>query len=356
MSVKSNLNQRYQDILKATIESYIATAEPVGSKVLAQKYDFKVGAATIRNVMGKLESAGLLYQPYTSAGRVPSDSGYRLYVDRLLVPDEAAHKQVQNFLLQQLSEEKASLEALIQRLTKLLAALSGYIAVITLPQSAEVLHHLQFVPVSSEQIMLIVVTDSYQTESILLDSQLLFGKDTQAENTIAQELQLLSNLLNYHLKGRSLSEISALDWDSDAEFAPYRNLLQLLSQQLGNRLQNTNNAPLSIHGIAEVLHQPEFSQLERVQTLFYLLEEEQQQLLPLIFTVAETKPDRRVRIVIGSENPLEPMQTCTLVSANYYADSTPIGSVGVIGPTRMLYENTIALVETTADYLTQSFG
>ncbi len=357
MSCRPDLNQRYQNILKATIESYIATAEPVGSKVLAQKYDFNISSATIRNVMGKLETAGLLYQPHTSAGRIPSDSGYRLYVDRLLVPDEAIAKQLEQALLNQLSQEKASLEALIQRLTRLLAALSGYIAVITFPQnSADVLHHLQLVPVSSEQIMLIVVTDSYQTESILIPAEILLDRETElSEENITRELQFLSNLLNHHLRGRSLLGISSLDWAKDAEFAPYRGFLELLSQEIGDRLQTTNDTPLAIHGIAEVLRQPEFSELQQVQTLFYLLEEEQQQLLPLIFTVSETSNQQKVKIRIGSENPLEPMQACTLISANYYSDQNPIGSVGIIGPTRMLYDNTITLVETTADYLSDVF-
>ena len=358
MSEQPDLNQRFQSILKATIESYIATAEPVGSKVLSQKYDFNISAATIRNVMGKLENAGLLYQPHTSAGRIPSDSGYRLYVDRLLVPDEKVGRKFEQALLQQLSQEKASLEALIQRLTKLLAALSGYIAVISLPQNtADFLHHLQLVQVSSEQIVLIVVTDSLQTESILIQTEVFFDRETELseEKNLTRELQLLSNLLNHHLRGRSLAEISTLDWAKDAEFAPYRSFLQLLSQEIGDRLQVSNDTPLAIHGIAEVLRQPEFSELQQVQTLFYLLEEEQQQLLPLIFSVPETSKNQKVKIRIGSENPLEPMQACTLISANYYADRTPMGSVGIIGPTRMLYDNTITLVETTADYLSDVF-
>jgi heat-inducible transcriptional repressor len=385
MSAQPDLNQRYQNILKATIEYYIATAEPVGSKAIAQRYNFSVSSATIRNVMGRLETAGLLYQPYTSAGRVPSDFGYRMYVDRLLIPDEALGKKLEQFLLQQLSQEKASFEALIQRATKILAALSGYIAIITFPQNPnDILRHLQLVPLSTNQIMLIVVTDSYQTESIVMESS-LFGDRERSDNEefIAEELQILSNFLNHHLKGRSLSEISTLNWEQiDREFDRYTDFLKLLSRELGNYLKSINDTPLVVHGIAEILRQPEFSQLQQVQALLYLLEEEQEQLLPVIFTKSEEASSfyggvsltghtssavrrrsqpltisteksqkKRAKIKIGSENSLEPMQACTLISANYYADEVPIGSVGVIGPTRMLYDNTIALVETTADYL-----
>jgi heat-inducible transcriptional repressor len=355
MSAQPALNQRYQNILKATIEYYIATAEPVGSKAIAQRYNFNVSSATIRNVMGRLETAGLLYQPYTSAGRVPSDFGYRMYVDRLLTPDESLGKKLEQFLLEQLSQEKASFEALIQRATKILAALSGYIAIITFPQNPnDILRHLQLVPLSTNQVMLIVVTDSYQTESIIMEFS-LFGDQETSDNEefIAEELQILSNFLNHQLKGHSLSEISTLNWEQiDREFARYTDFLKVLSKELGNSLQSINDTPLVVHGIAEVLRQPEFSQLQQVQALLYLLEEEQKQLLPVIFTIpTEKSQKKRAKIKIGSENSLEPMQACTLISANYYADEVPIGSVGVIGPTRMLYDNTIALVETTADYL-----
>lgn len=359
MSVKTDFNQRYQSILKATIEYYIATAEPVGSKAIAQKYNFNVSSATIRNIMGRLEAAGLLYQPHTSAGRVPSDFGYRMYVDRLLTPDEALSKKLEKFFLKQLPQEKANFDNLIQRATKILAALSGYIAIISFPQnSSDVLRHLQLIPVSTEQIMLIVVTDSYQTESIIMESSLFFEqKNSDNEEFIAGELQILSNFLNQQLRGHSLAEISTLNWDRiDREFACYTDFLKVLSREVGNCLQSNNYSPLVIHGVAEVLRQPEFSQLQQVQTLLYLLEEEQEQLLPIIFTVPEAKSNKKkAKIKIGSENSLEPMQACTLISANYYADEVPVGSVGVIGPTRMLYDNTIALVETTADYLSDAF-
>ena len=357
MSVKPNLNQRSKNILKATIEYYIATAEPVGSKAIAQKYDFNISSATIRNVMGGLEAAGLLYQPYTSAGRIPSDFGYRMYVDRLLVPDEASGKKLEQFLLLQLSQKRASFEALIQRVTKILAALSGYIAIISFPQNSDTLRHLQLVPISIEEIMLIIVTNSYQTESIVIKSSLFFSEEAENEATIAEELQILSNFLNQKLKGRSLAEIATLNWEQiDREFARYTDFLKALSKEFASYSQPSSDAPLMIHGIAEALRQPEFSQLQQVQTLLYLLEEEQEQLLPVIFTVADSeKNNKKINIKIGSENTLEPMQTCTLISANYYAEETPLGSVGVIGPTRMLYDNTITLVETTADYLSDVF-
>ncbi len=368
MSQEPKLNERYQNILKATIKHYIATAEPVGSKAIANEFDLKISSATIRNVMGRLETAGLLYQPHTSSGRVPSDFGYRIYVDRLLIPDENIGKKLTVSLDKHLQLEKNSLEALLQRATKILSALSGYIALITFPQNTtDTLRHIQLVLVASGQIMSIIVTDSYKTESILIESAFLENQGMNDEK-IAGELQILSNFLNQQLKGLNLAEIAALNWtEIDREFACYTDFLDILSQELSRSLQTSNHTPIVIHGIAEVLHQPEFSQIQQFQTLLYLLEEKQEQLAPVIFSFPEfaaksrkksnlnSPHKKKVRIKIGAENSLEPMQTCTLVSANYYQDNIPIGSVGVIGPTRMLYENAIALVETTADYLSEAF-
>ena len=360
MSAKPNLNKRHQNILKATIEHYIATAEPVGSKVIAQEYNLNVSSSTIRNVMGRLEAAGLLYQPHTSAGRVPSDFGYRLYVDRLLIHNQAIAKKLEKSLQQKLPKEKvSSFEALIQRSTKILSALSGYIALITFPQSpSDTLRHIQLVQVSSGQIMLILVTDSYQTESILIESSpFIAEKDQLNDEEITGELQILSNFLNHKLKGKSLSKIATINWQEiDQEFEHYADFLKILSQEIHSYLKPSDDKPIVVHGIAEALRQPEFSQVEQVQTLLYLLEEEQKQLWSVIFAVPDNEnSDKKIKIKIGSENPLEPMRACTLISANYYIDEIPVGSVGVIGPTRMLYDNTITLVETTADYLSDAF-
>ena len=360
MPIQSTLNERYQTILKATIQHYIATAEPVGSKTLVKEYNFSVSSATIRSALGKLEKAGFLYQPHTSAGRVPSDSGYRIYVDNLLTLDPKIRQKLENYLSQQLKGDSWSLESLLQSAAQILANLSGYIALITLPQtSATYLRHLQLVQVSPKQVMLIVVTDSYQTQSILIDlPKSVRGDSTNIEGGLEEELAILSNFLNSKLRGSYLSELTQLDWvEIDREFARYMNFLENLLEQISRCLQPLTTTPIIIHGISEVLRLPEFSQLQQVQMLLHLLEEEQEQLLPLIFDFPELQiPAQRVRIRIGSENPLEPMHPCTLISAIYRQGNLPVGSVGIIGPTRMLYENTIPLVESTADYLSEALS
>ena len=356
MAHQSDLSARYQNILKATIKHYIATAEPVASKTLAQKYDFNVSSATIRNVMGRLEEAGLLYQPHISAGRVPSDSGYRIYVDRLILPNGEVSQTIQKSIKSELNVARASFEALLQKAAKLLSALTGYIALITFPQNINsTLHHLQLVSAGNNKVILIVVTDSFQTQSILIESP--FKSDEINESDIEHQLQLLSNFLDSKLKGLPITQIITLDWSEvDREFTQYTEFFKTLFNQLQVSFQSSNSNPILIHGVAEFLRHPEFSQLQEVQTLLSLLEEQQDRLLPAIYPVGDREDiAKKVNITIGEENPLEPMQSCTLISAKYYQDDIAVGSVGILGPKRMLYENAIALVESTANYLSNPF-
>ena len=358
MPNQPNLTKRYQSILKATIQHYIATAEPVGSKTLAEEYDFSVSSATIRNALGQLEKAGLLYQPHTSAGRVPSDSGYRIYVDNLLIPDMNIGQKLEKKLSQQLKWEIWSFEALLQRSVQILANLSGYIALISFPQTSTTqLRHLQLIQVSAKQVMLIVVTDNYQTQSILIDLPPAVQEEDIAGG-LEEELHLISNFLNSKLLGKSFAELTTLDWgEIDREFARYADFVNNLLQQVTCCLQPSSAPPIMIHGVSEVIRLPEFSQLQQVQILLHLLEQEQEQLFPLIFELSESGPDsHRVSIKIGSENTLESMRPWTLISAIYRQGNVPMGSVGIIGPTRMLYENTIPLVESAADYLSEALS
>ncbi|MBZ8180469.1 heat-inducible transcriptional repressor HrcA [Oscillatoria salina] len=357
MAKKTSLSDRHLRILWATIRHYITTAEPVGSKTLVNEYDFSVSSATIRNAMGWLEKAGLLYQPHTSAGRIPSDSGYRVYVDRLLIPNKANQERIEKLLTKQLNWEAGNLEILLRGAAQMLATLSGYIAIITMPQNSTTqVRHVQLVQVAPDRAMLILVTDSYETQSILIELPGEENKSAPNPELNEGELQILSNFLNSKLKGRSLTDLSSLDWrELGREFERYANLIRKVQKELSRRQQLPNSTPIMVRGIAEALRLPEFSELQQVQMLLHLLEEEQDQLLPLIFELPEgDNPGKKVSIKIGSENPLEPLNTCTLVSSVYRQKDVPVGSVGILGPTRMLYENAIALVESVADYVSDA--
>jgi heat-inducible transcriptional repressor len=254
-----------------------------------------------------------------------------------------------------LNWEDASFEALLRNAAQILAAVSGYITLITLPQTRTTrLRHLQLVQLEPGQVMLIVVTDSYETQSVLMELPQSADEAQVDESIVERELQILSNFLNSKLRERSLGELATLDWSElDREFSRYADFLRTLLAELTRRTMAPVPTPIMIRGISEVLRQPEFSELQQVQMLLHLLEEEQDQLWPVIFELPESLiSDRRVTVRIGSENPLEPMRTCALVCATYRQGEVPVGSVGILGPTRMIYENAIALVETAADYLT----
>ncbi|GCL38070.1 heat-inducible transcription repressor HrcA [Sphaerospermopsis reniformis] len=354
------LTNRQEHILWATVRHYIATAEPVGSKALIEEFDLGVSSATIRNVMGVLEKSGLLYQPHTSAGRVPSDSGYRIYVDRLMKPSAALAKEVESTLQQRLHWDDWSLEALLQGAAQTLATLSGCITLITIPQPNIVqLRHLQLLQVEDGKVMLIVVTDSYETHSKVMD---LFTRESATKpdpETIDRELQIVSNFLNSHLRGFTLLELAQLDWSElDQEFQRYGEFLKSSLTELLRRAVAPSATQIMVRGVGEVLRQPEFAQVQQVQTIMHLLEEEQEQLWRLICEESEIEETGKPKVTvrIGTENPLEPIRTCSLISSSYRRGTVPVGSIGVLGPTRLDYENAIAVVAAAAEYLSEAFS
>lgn len=354
------LNSRQQQVLWATVRQYVSTAEPVGSKALVQEYGLKVSPATVRHAMGVLEKAGLLFQPHTSSGRVPSDFGYRLYVDNLIHPAQGMAHKVDTQLSAALKWDGWSLEALLKGAAQILSAVSGYLTLITVPQKREAtIRHVQLVMLDSHQLLMSVVLDSLETQSMVIQLPPSQVEETHQVEALERESKILSNFLAAHLVGHSLYKMAELDWGQlNREFQRYGDTLTEAIALLAKRNQSAlETTQFVISGLGEVLRQPEFSEAQQVQAIVQLLEEEQAQLWPLVFeTDAEDDSGRRVRVLIGSENPLEPMQGCALVSSTYCKDALPIGSVSVLGPTRMMYENAIAAVEAAASYLTDAFN
>jgi heat-inducible transcriptional repressor len=377
MDSAPSLSARHEQVLQATIRHYIATAEPVGSRALAQEYGLKVSPATVRNIMGLLEKHGLLYQPHTSAGRVPSDFGYRIYVDRLMSPSPLVSRRVDVALAEELDGMGHSLESLLRSATQILAQISGYLALVTVPQVGRVLiRHIQLVAVEGGQVLMVVLLDSLATQSVVVQLPAALGEVNQAaEYPDRRELEILSNFLTHHLRGRPLADVSTLDWgELDVEFQHYGSLLRQALGELAQRSQTPATPQLVVSGLAEVLRQPEFCDAQRIQAIVRLLEEDQAQLWSLFVTAPPISPAMAaqpitpqplttsalttadVKVWIGTENPLEPMQGCALVVSNYTRRDTSVGSVGVLGPTRMVYENAVAVVKSAADYLSIALG
>ncbi len=356
MTVHIKLNERHHKVLRATIKHYIATAEPVGSKTLMEEYDFSVSSATIRNAMGKLEKAGFLYQPYTSAGRIPSDSGYRVYVNQILTDHNTTKFKINSFLDETWFNLSGRYEVLFQKITNILAEISGCIALVTLPQlTGNIIHHLQLVRVANDKIMLVIVIDNYQTESFVLDIRELKPDTENSHPEIVDgELKILSNFLNHKLKGQSIGEINHLDSNSlDTDFQIYKDFINFLVTKIKLNYNFFQSTPILLQGFSQLVNQPEFACIDQIKILLNFLEKEQKQLLPLVYNINDNLEEQKIKIHIGSENPLESMQSCSLISAYYYQEDYPVGSVGIIGPTRMPYEQAIALVQSTANYLSE---
>ncbi|MEL6263388.1 MAG: heat-inducible transcriptional repressor HrcA [Cyanobacteria bacterium J06631_12] len=384
------LNPRQQKILRATVRHYVSTAEPVGSKSLARGYNLQVSAATIRNVMSVLEDSGLLYQPHTSAGRIPSDSGYRTYVNELMAPPRPLTRQMETALSLELDRQDQALEELLQESAQILSRLSGYIALVTLPQiDTARIKHLQLLRVGEQQLLLVVL-DIYHNHSTLLrlPSEVI---GQRSDDDIDRELQILSNFLSEQLQGRSLHD-AELDWSHlDQVFQQYADALQGAITDLSRRSRAVPTTQILVSGVAEALDQPEFAEREQIRSIVQLLEDGKELLWPLItapdpnplgplsqtaarqtaigLTTAGKRPIEQIaqnaleqtfltqhglRIWIGEENPVAPMRSCALVTSRYGSAPGPIGSLGVLGPTRMLYENAIAAVEAAANYLTDA--
>jgi len=392
--MKLELTPRQRKILWATVRRYIATAEPVGSKTLAQSYNLGVSTATIRNDLATLEQVGLLFQPHTSAGRIPSDFGYRVYVNDLLssanmdgIPNDAPqpepHPALQQ-LLDQLNRELGDdLDSFLQRVAQLLAHLSGCIALITPPQGPVVaVHHVQLLSVGPGRVMVLVVTDSHQTHSALVSPP--DWPDDRRED-LEDELQLLSNFLTLKLRGKTFAELQDLSWlKLDEEFRAYSHWLQQLLRSVVQRYLRPSLGQVFSAGMTELMRQPEFSQAQRMQAVAQLLEEGSEQLQGMIglystpgclFTseaalsapsarekasssTADQDPSHNVPVIIyiGSENPLESLHHCTVIASVYRRRSAPLGTVTLLGPTRMAYERSIAAVQTVASHLTRALA
>jgi len=342
-----NLTLREQQILWATVERYIATAEPVGSKVLSQEYNFNISTATIRSVLHSLDKSGLLIQPHTSSGRVPSDVGYRVYVDDLL-PSPSPHllQTSKQAIAQMLPDRYVSLESMLRGVAQILASLSGCMALVTAPNRFLLrVRSIQLLPIEPHKLMVIVLSDSYHTASTVVDLPQQVNADL-----LAEEISILHNFLNYHLKGKRWSELaSSLQWQElDHQFQSYADLLTTSLQKLTSPQYSSEQ--IYISGMSELMRQPEFSDLEQLQGIVYFLEAEQAYLLPIL----EAAPPHKVAVQIGSEIAVECLQTCALVSASYCHNQEPLGCVGLLNATRMNYERAIAFVAGSAEYLTET--
>jgi len=328
------LDERKRLILQAVVEDYINTGEPVGSRTVARKYDLAISAATIRNEMADLEELGFLEQPHTSAGRQPSDLGYRFYVDFLMERPQLSEAEVWR-IREIYSRCTRGLETLINVTTQVLAEVTDYLALVLAPN----FHHtairtIQVVPVGPGQAVLLVVTETGCVESRVLQFQ---------PDVDAVELRRISQLLNDNLRGLTLGQISAAILRILAsEMSGYRELVDQIMDLLEQTLNPDGQTRVFLAGTTNIMGQPEFRDVDRLRVLLSALEQRE-----TVHSLLEGGGGEGtdVFILIGGENRNPVVRDCSLVVAPYRLGGAEAGRVGLLGPRRMEYGRAVSVTE-----------
>ncbi len=327
------LDARKKNVLLAIVQDYIATAEPVGSRSIARKYKLGVSPATIRNEMADLEEMGFIEQPHTSAGRIPSDSGYRYYVDHLMQKSELTAEE-EKLVLNSYLTKVQDVGEVLRRTGQLLSQITNYAAVVFTTHSGKsCFKHIQIIHMGPGQAMVVVVTDSGTVHHRIIEVPDSIGP---------ADLDTISKVLNHKLQGRSIESIRlTLIKEIYFELAKQKHILNMAMELIQESLTLKSSERIYLGGVFNILNQPEFHNVEKVKTLLSLLEQEQE-LSNIMGDVFETEG---VTARIGEEIENELMKDCSLVMASYSIKGRPVGGIGILGPTRMDYARAFAAVE-----------
>jgi len=341
--VDEDLNERGRKILEAIIEDYIESAEPVGSRTVTRRHELGLSPATVRNVMADLEEMGFLISPHTSAGRVPTEQGYRFYVDSILRVGSLSRQQ-QERIDRYYQRRGLRVEERLREAGRMLSALSHYTGLVMAPRlTTTIFRHIEFVRLSQGRIMVILVTQSGLVQNKMIEVD---------EPLSPSDLEQMTNYLNETLGGLSIQEIKKrILSEMAAEKAKYDQLLsralKLFRETFGEEIESQ----VFIEGASRILEQPEFADLEKMKRLFRAFEQKS----VLIHLLDKCQQAEGVRIFIGSETKYSEIEGCSLVTATYSNPQGTIGTLGVIGPTRMPYSLVIPIVDYTARLVSQLF-
>jgi heat-inducible transcriptional repressor len=332
-----NADERRFEVLRAIVADYVSTQEPVGSKVLVERYNLGVSSATVRNDMAALEDEGYIAQPHTSAGRVPTDKGYRLFVDRLseIKPLSAAERRaIQNFL-----DGAIDLDDVLRRSVRLLAQLTRQVAVVQYPMlTRSTVRHIEVVSITPARLMLVLITDTGRVDQRMVDLGDVINDDAVSR---------LRTQLNSVLVGERLSEASAKVAElPDLASAELRDVMIRICSVLIESLVEHPEERMLLGGTANLTR----NVADFPGSLRQVLEALEEQVVVLKLLAATRNPGT-VTVRIGEENEAREMRSTSVVSVGYGSGSTPLGGMGVVGPTRMDYPGTIAAVRAVAHYV-----
>lgn len=332
------LNERKKKILQIIIEDYISSAEPVGSRTIARKYDLGLSPATIRNEMSDLELLGYLEQPHTSAGRIPSAQAYRFYVDALIEPGTLTDNDMA-LIDGWYNERRRNIDDIFQSTAKILSRMTQNVSmVLTNQQTIANFCYLKFMPLDSQHAILCIVADDGSIDTNVVDIPLGMS---------SEEMDYLAGKMSKLLEDRNLSDISVeilqnVHTDVVEDKLIFSSLLQAVRKMTGRRQEQK----VFLGGTKQLLNQPEFRDVERVRNLLGILEEEK-----VLKDLLQGGEDSGLKVTIGSENKFTGIQDCSMVQATYRLNGQIVGTMAVLGPTRMEYGKVISVMDYLHKYL-----
>lgn len=334
------LDERKIIILEAIIRTYLETGEPVGSRTISKYTDLNLSSATIRNEMSDLEDLGYIVQPHTSAGRIPSDKGYRFYVDHLLEARDNEISGMKEFVI----EHTEKMEQVLKQVAKLLAQNTNYATMITSPKYQG--NKVKFIQLSQ-------LDDNQLLAVIVMEANVVKNKMIPLESPLDNEVLLKLNvLLNSTLNGLSIPEINLGTISKMKEQAG--NYSDIVGVVLDAVAETISQEELEIYtsGATNIFKYPELSDSQKASELIYTLEEKQQ-LKTLVSDSLGTESETGIQVYIGNESPIQTMKDCSVVTATYELGEGVKGTVGIIGPKRMDYE---MVMDSLKDLTTQLDG
>lgn len=332
------LTERQRLILTAIVDDYIRSAEPVGSRSISKRGNVGFSPATIRNEMADLEELGFLEQPHTSAGRIPSHKGYRYYVDHLVTYGALSGKEL-NGLKLFFAEKLQEMEQIIQHAASILSTLTNYTSIVLGPEVfSTTLKHLQIVPLTDKTAVAILVTNTGHVENktVHLPEGMPMSEIERAVNLLNAKL---ANVPLLHLRSKLYNEIGS-------ELQKYVYGYESFVQMLETLLVDDDEDRIYLSGATNILTQPEFKDVDKVKDLLRLLEE-----TPALVKMFSGMPEG-IQVRIGTENSMEAMNNCSLITATYSVNGHNLGTIGILGPTRMEYGRVISLL----DYLSKDLS
>ena len=322
------LDDRAKLLLKALVERYIADGQPVGSRTLSKASGLELSPATIRNVMSDLEELGLIASPHTSAGRIPTNRGYRLFVDTMLTVQKG------ELPTHRLAPDQP--QKVIANAANMLSSLSHYVGVVMAPKRASVFRHIEFLRLSEKRVLLIIVSPEGDVQN-----RVIF---TEADHSQSQLIEA-SNYLNAHYAGMAIEQVRLRVKQELVNLQSEIASLMQAAVQMSSEAMSEDEGDVVISGERNLLSVSDFSSdMGNLRQAFDLFEQKTQ-LMRLLDVSSQADG---VRIFIGGESQFVPMQELSVVSAPYEVDGHVVGTLGVIGPTRMPYERMIQIVDITS--------